>query len=127
MGCKEARRRIGVNATGLAFNSVMAVELNKDRTMNSTRWSMPTAAGMPMGLTGSVVIEACRVLGNRSGGQRHGGPNRTLRVALVGDEAEEVFRVGQRRNEGDGLRHFEFGRHIAHVTQRGVVFEGKTH
>mgnify|MGYP001314853387 FL=1 len=35
MGCKEARRRIGVNATGLAFNSVMAVELNEDRTMNS--------------------------------------------------------------------------------------------
>ena len=35
MGCKEARRRIGVNATGLAFNSVMAVELNEDPTMNS--------------------------------------------------------------------------------------------
>jgi glutaminase len=34
MGCKEARRRIRVNATGLAFNSVMAVELNEDRTMN---------------------------------------------------------------------------------------------
>ena len=35
MGCKEARRRIGVNATGLAFNSVTAVELNEDSTMNS--------------------------------------------------------------------------------------------
>lgn len=35
MGCKEARCRIGVNATGLAFNSVTAVELNEDSTMNS--------------------------------------------------------------------------------------------
>ncbi|MFO0875687.1 MAG: glutaminase A [Phycisphaerales bacterium] len=34
IGHEEARRRIGVNATGLPFNSVMAIELNKDRTMN---------------------------------------------------------------------------------------------
>jgi glutaminase len=34
MGSEEARRKIGVNATGLPFNSVMAVELNADRTMN---------------------------------------------------------------------------------------------
>lgn len=34
VGAEEARRRIGVNATGLPFNSVMAVELNADRTMN---------------------------------------------------------------------------------------------
>ena len=34
MGCEEARRKIGVNSTGLPFNSVMAVELNTDRTMN---------------------------------------------------------------------------------------------
>ncbi len=34
VGCEEARRKIGVNATGLPFNSVMAVELNADRTMN---------------------------------------------------------------------------------------------
>lgn len=34
IGGEEARRKIGVNATGLPFNSVMAVELNPDRTMN---------------------------------------------------------------------------------------------
>lgn len=34
IGCEEARRKIGVNSTGLPFNSVMAIELNADRTMN---------------------------------------------------------------------------------------------
>lgn len=34
IGHEEARRQLGVNATGLAFNSVMAIELNEDRTMN---------------------------------------------------------------------------------------------
>lgn len=34
IGAEPARARIGVNATGLAFNSVMAIELNGDRTMN---------------------------------------------------------------------------------------------
>lgn len=34
IGAEEARRKIGVNGTGLPFNSVMAVELNADRTMN---------------------------------------------------------------------------------------------
>jgi glutaminase len=34
IGHDEARRRLGVNATGLAFNSVMAIELNEERTMN---------------------------------------------------------------------------------------------
>jgi glutaminase len=33
-GGGKARSRIGVNATGLPFNSVMAIELNADRTMN---------------------------------------------------------------------------------------------
>jgi glutaminase len=34
IGHDRARERLGVNATGLAFNSVMAVELNQERTMN---------------------------------------------------------------------------------------------
>ena len=34
IGHEEAHRRLGVNATGLAFNSVMAIELNEERTMN---------------------------------------------------------------------------------------------
>jgi glutaminase len=34
LGAEEVRQKVGVNATGLPFNSVMAVELNADRTMN---------------------------------------------------------------------------------------------
>jgi glutaminase len=34
IGCAEARRRIGVNSTGLPFDSVMAIELNSQRTVN---------------------------------------------------------------------------------------------
>jgi glutaminase len=34
IGAEVAREKIGVNATGLPFNSVMAIELNADRTMN---------------------------------------------------------------------------------------------
>jgi glutaminase len=34
LGHEEARRKLGVNSTGLPFNSVMAIELNAERTMN---------------------------------------------------------------------------------------------
>lgn len=34
LGGQSVRLRVGVNATGLPFNSVMAIELNPDRTMN---------------------------------------------------------------------------------------------
>jgi glutaminase len=34
LGADEARRRLGVNSTGLPFNSVMAIELGDDRTIN---------------------------------------------------------------------------------------------
>src|SRR3954451_18411641 len=34
IGYREARRRLGVNSTGFPFDSLMAVELNIDRTMN---------------------------------------------------------------------------------------------
>jgi glutaminase len=34
VGAEETRRKIGVNSTGLGFNSVMAIELNANRTMN---------------------------------------------------------------------------------------------
>lgn len=34
IGAEEAREKLGVNSTGLPFDSVMAVELNADRTMN---------------------------------------------------------------------------------------------
>jgi glutaminase len=34
IGWRKARDRLGVNSTGLPFNSVMAIELNQDRTIN---------------------------------------------------------------------------------------------
>src|SRR3954454_7123763 len=34
LGYEEARLKLGVNNTGMPFNSVMAIELNPDRTMN---------------------------------------------------------------------------------------------
>ena len=34
LGPQQARQKLGVNSTGLAFNSIMAIELNADRTMN---------------------------------------------------------------------------------------------
>ncbi len=34
IGVEEARRELGVNSTGLPFDSVMAIELNEQRTMN---------------------------------------------------------------------------------------------
>jgi len=34
LGGRRARQSIGVNASGLPFNSIMAIELNADRTMN---------------------------------------------------------------------------------------------
>jgi glutaminase len=35
LGAEEARARLGVNGTGLPFDSVMAIELNAERTMNA--------------------------------------------------------------------------------------------
>src|SRR5690349_24546458 len=34
LGHEQARQKLGVNSTGLPFNSVLAIELNADRTMN---------------------------------------------------------------------------------------------
>ncbi len=34
IGYEQARLKLGVNSTGLPFNSIMAIELNADRTMN---------------------------------------------------------------------------------------------
>lgn len=49
IGHEEAHRQLGVNATGLAFNSVMAIELNEERTMNPmvNAGAMATTSLMP--------------------------------------------------------------------------------
>jgi glutaminase len=35
IGCEHARAKIGVNGTGMSFDSVLAIELNPERTMNA--------------------------------------------------------------------------------------------
>jgi glutaminase len=35
IGCEQARAKIGVNGTGMSFDSVLAIELNPERTMNA--------------------------------------------------------------------------------------------
>lgn len=49
IGYGEARRRLGVNSTGFPFDSLMAVELNVDRTMNPlvNAGAMATTSLMP--------------------------------------------------------------------------------
>jgi glutaminase len=91
LGAEEARARIGVNATGLPFNSVMAIELNENRTINPmvNAGAIATTSFMP----GSDAEEQWRhVLGGLS---RFAG--RRLRLD------EEVYRsemATNRRNRG---------------------------
>ncbi len=55
VGHEQAHHKLGVNATGLAFNSVMAIELNEERTMNPmvNAGAMATTSLVP----GSTVEE----------------------------------------------------------------------
>ena len=76
LGYEEARRKLGVNSTGLPFNSVMAIELNADRTMNPlvNAGAVATTSLVP-GTTAeekfeSVVASMSRFAGRRSGDGR---------------------------------------------------------
>ena len=57
VGDEEARRKLGVNSTGLPFNSVMAIELNADRTMNPlvNAGAMATTSLVPGTTTGEKL------------------------------------------------------------------------
>jgi glutaminase len=61
VGHEEAHRKLGVNATGLAFNSVMAIELNEERTMNPmvNAGAMATTSLVP-GASGEAKWEFIR-------------------------------------------------------------------
>ncbi len=61
LGPEEARRKLGVNSTGLPFNSVMAIELNADRTMNPlvNAGAMATTSLVP----GTTADEDLAVMG----------------------------------------------------------------
>jgi glutaminase len=60
IGPEAARRKLGVNSTGLPFNSVMAIELNTDRTMNPmvNAGAIATTSLVP----GSTVADKWRYL-----------------------------------------------------------------
>ena len=48
IGYEAARHRLGVNSTGFPFNSLMAVELNDERTMNpAQRGAIATTSLVP--------------------------------------------------------------------------------
>ncbi len=71
LGPEEARRKLGVNSTGLPFDSVMAIELNADRTMNPmvNAGALATASLVPGGSAAekfeSVVHALSRFAGRR--------------------------------------------------------------
>jgi glutaminase len=71
LGHDEARRKLGVNSTGLPFNSVMAIELNADRTMNPlvNAGAMATTSLMP-GTTAEDKFESIVAGMSRFAGRR---------------------------------------------------------
>ena len=71
LGHEEARRKLGVNSTGLPFNSVMAIELNADRTMNPlvNAGAMATTSLVP-GTTAEEKFESIVAAMSRFAGRR---------------------------------------------------------
>jgi glutaminase len=71
LGYEEARQKLGVNSTGLPFNSVMAIELNADRTMNPlvNAGAMATTSLVP-GTTNEEKFESVVAALSRFAGRR---------------------------------------------------------
>src|ERR1700734_3753592 len=71
LGHEEARRKLGVDSTGLPFNSVMAIELNADRTMNPlvNAGAMATTSLIP-GTTAEEKFDAIVTGMSRFAGRR---------------------------------------------------------
>jgi glutaminase len=71
LGHEQARRKLGVNSTGLPFNSVMAIELNADRTMNPlvNAGAMATTSLVP-GTTADEKFENIVAAMSRFAGRR---------------------------------------------------------
>ena len=68
LGPAEARQKLGVNSTGLPFDSVMGIELNEDRTMNPmvNAGALATTSLVPGALArGEVRAHRRRALGVR--------------------------------------------------------------
>ena len=71
LGHEEACRKLGVNSTGLPFNSVMAIELNAERTMNPlvNAGAMATTSLVP-GTTADEKFESIVAAMSRFAGRR---------------------------------------------------------
>jgi glutaminase len=71
LGHDQARQKLGVNSTGLPFNSVMAIELNTDRTMNPlvNAGAMATTSLVP-GTTAGEKFENIVAAMSRFAGRR---------------------------------------------------------
>jgi glutaminase len=71
LGHEQARQKLGVNSTGLPFNSVMAIELNTDRTMNPlvNAGAMATTSLVP-GTTAEEKFESIVAAMSRFAGRR---------------------------------------------------------
>lgn len=91
LGGGLARSNVGVNATGLPFNSVMAIELNPDRTMNPmvNAGAIATTSLAP----GANAEERWRFI--RDGLSRFAG-----RELVMDDEVYESEAATNQRNQG---------------------------
>lgn len=91
IGYGEARRHLGVNSTGFPFNSLMAVELNDDRTMNPlvNAGAIATTSLVP----GDTVEEKWERI--RDGLSRFAG-----RELMVNDEVYASESATNLRNQG---------------------------
>ena len=71
LGHEQARQKLGVNSTGLPFNSVMAIELNADRTMNPlvNAGAMATTSLVP-GTTADEKFQSIVAAMSRFAGRR---------------------------------------------------------
>jgi glutaminase len=88
IGYGEARRRLGVNGTGFPFDSLMAVELNADRTMNPlvNAGAMATTSLVP----GSTADEKWEQI--RDGLSRFAGHELTVNEDVYASESSTNLR-----------------------------------
>lgn len=91
IGAEQARRKIGVNATGLPFDSVMAIDLNPQRTMNPmvNAGAIATTSLVP----GATAEEKWRFV-------RDGLSGFAGRALSLDDEVYESEAASNQRNRG---------------------------
>jgi glutaminase len=91
LGDDQARQKLGVNSTGLPFNSVMAIELNADHTMNPlvNAGAIATTSLVP-GATAEEKFESIVAAMSRFAGRR----------LVMDDEVYESEAATNDRNRG---------------------------